>query len=273
MARLFGESGRGRLVILAMDHDIALGAVPGLDSPRTLLQSLHGSGIDGTLLCLGTAGQTSDLFAVRDAPARILTVDLPLHSNIPGNVEDFKAYDMIASVEDAVRLGVECVKAMIIWGVDHALEMRMLAKVANLRQACAAWDMPLMIETVLWGAAIPESDRADGKLIANACRICAELGADIIKAPFVSDVDALHSIVVHTPVPVVILGGPKAACARDVLEKAAQAMSAGVAGIVFGRNVWQYDDPPRISAALGHIVHNNMSVDEAMQTVGTTPWS
>ncbi len=88
-----------------------------------------------------------------------------------------------------------------------------------------------------------------------------------------SDIDALHSIVVQTPVPIVILGGPKAASARDVLEKAALAMSAGVAGIVFGRNVWQYDDPPRISTALRHIVHDNMSVDEAMQTVGSIPWS
>ncbi len=119
--------------------------MPGLDNPRSLLESLQDSGIDGTILCLGMAGQTADLFARRGAPARVLTVDLPLHSNIPGNVEDFKAYDMVASVEDAVRLGVECVKAMVIWGLDHELEMRMLAKVAKLRQACALWDMPLMI--------------------------------------------------------------------------------------------------------------------------------
>jgi class I fructose-bisphosphate aldolase len=266
MGRLFDQRSGGS-VIVPIDHGMALGATTGLEDPRAVLKRLIEAGIDGTLLNPGMARQVADLFAHRAAPARVLSADLPLHSNVPGAVEEIQAYDLIAGIDDALRLGVDAVKTMIVWGIDHALEMRMLERISALRQACNAWDMPLLIEPVLWGKAIPEAQRSDPTLIANACRICVELGADILKAPYIADEDALRALVERTPIPIVILGGKKVDRVRDVIQMVATARRAGVRGVVFGRNVWQHDDPSGIIRALRRVIHEGASVDEAMGSI------
>lgn len=264
MGRLF-DPRSGRAVIVPIDHGIALGATQGLEDPRAVLARLIEAGIDGTLLNPGMARQTADLFASRAAPARVLTADLPLHSNVPGAVEEIRAYDLIAGIDDALRLGVDAVKTMIVWGIEHDLQMRMLARIGELRRACNEWDMPLMIEPVLWGEAIPEQRRSDPDLIAHACRICVELGADVLKAPYVADHEALRALVARTPIPVVILGGKKVDRVADVLAMAEGALRAGVRGVVFGRNVWQHDDPAGIVAALRRVIHDGVPAAEALQ--------
>lgn len=263
MGRLF-DARSGRTVIIPIDHGLGLGATTGLEDARAVLGRLVAAGIDGTLLSPGMARATADLFAQRHAPARVLTADLPLHSNVPGAVETIRAYDLIAGVDDALRLGVECVKTMIIWGVEHELQMKMIARISELRRACNEWEMPLMIEPVLWGPAIPEEQRSDPAIIAHACRIAVEVGADILKAPYVADAAALRDLVAQTPVPVVILGGKKVARVADVLEMAASATRAGVKGIVFGRNVWQHDNPTAMVAALSRVIHQGVPAAEAM---------
>lgn len=269
MGRLF-DANSGRTVIVPVDHGLALGATAGLEDARAVLRRLIEAGIDGTLLGTGLARQTSDLFASRHAPARVLTADLPLHSNVPGMVEQIRAYDMIANIEDALRLGADAVKTMIVWGVDHDLQMHMITRISELRRACEGWDMPLMIEPVLWGNAMTPEQQTDPQLIANACRICVELGADILKGPYVADHDALRSIVAQTPIPIVILGGKKVARVADVLEMAEQAVGAGVRGVVFGRNVWQHDNPAGIVTALRRIVHEGVPAAAAAEAVPTS---
>ncbi len=272
MGRLFDQQS-GRSVIVPIDHGVAIGATEGLEDPRAVLSALIGAGIDGTLLSPGMARQTVDLFASRTAPARVLTVDLPLHSNVPGAVEEIRAYDLIATVDDALRLGIDAVKTMVVWGVEYALQMRMIERISALRQACNTWDVPLMIEPVLWGDAIPEARRSDPTLIAHACRICVELGADVLKAPYVADPVALQALVARTPIPVVILGGKKAERVSAVLEMAEGSVRAGVRGVVFGRNVWQHDDPTAIVTALRRIVHDGVSASRAIEeTEGGRSW-
>ncbi len=263
LGRIF-DPRSGRTVVIPIDHGIALGATAGLENARAVLSRLIAAGIDGTLLNPGMARQTADLFAARGAPARVLTADLPLHSNVPGEVETIRAYDLIADVDDALRLGVDAVKTMIVWGLEHDLQMKIIARIGELRRACNQWEMPLMIEPVLWGPAIAEERKNDPALIAHACRICVELGADILKAPYVADQGALRDLVAQTPVPVVILGGKKVERVADVLEMAEGAVRAGVRGVVFGRNVWQHDDPSAIVAALRRVVHENVPADEAL---------
>lgn len=263
MGRIFGGP-NGRTVIVPIDHGVVLGSPQGLEDPVAVLRRLIDAGIDGTLLGPGMARQTADLFAGRNSPARILTTDLPLQSNVPGEMDEIRAYDVIAGVEDALQLGFDAVKTMVVWGVEHDLQVHMLARIAEIRQECNRWDVPLMIEPVLWGSAIPEAEKNDPDRVAHACRICVELGADILKAPFIADDTALRQLVERTPVPVVILGGAKTPNVADVVEMAERAVRAGVRGIVFGRNVWQHDDPTGIVAALRRVIHEGQSASEVM---------
>ena len=133
------------------------------------------------------------------------------------------------------------------------------------RLSCNRWDIPMMIEPVLWGNAIAEEQRMDPAIIAHACRMCVELGADIVKAPYIADEMALRDLVARTPVPIVLLGGARLESLKDVLQVAERAIAAGVRGVVFGRNMWQHDDPLHVVAALRRVVHEGISAEDAMQ--------
>jgi fructose-bisphosphate aldolase, class I len=90
-----------------------------------------------------------------------------------------------------------------------------------------------------------------------------EVGADVLKAPYIADGEALATLVQRMPVPVVLLGGPRIEDARAVLEIAANAMSAGVRGLVFGRNVFQRPNVDAMIAAMRAIVHDGATAAAA----------
>ncbi len=46
------------------------------------------------------------------------------------------------------------------------------------------------------------------------------------------------------------------------------ALKAGAAGVSIGRNAFQHDNPIAIIRAIGKIVHENASIEEAMKELG-----
>jgi len=101
-------------------------------------------------------------------------------------------------------------------------------------------------------------------MIRHACRIAFELGADVLKAPYPGKQADFARLVEDSPIPVLILGGPKMNTVREVLQMVKDATDAGGRGVFFGRNVWAHEHPDRIINALKAIVHNRASVDQAM---------
>jgi DhnA family fructose-bisphosphate aldolase class Ia len=85
--------------------------------------------------------------------------------------------------------------------------------------------------------------------------MAAELGADVIKTEYTGDPDTFASVVECCPVPVLTLGGPKSGSEGEVLEMTRGAIKAGARGVVYGRNIWQADNPARISASIREVVH------------------
>ena len=101
----------------------------------------------------------------------------------------------------------------------------------------------------------------DARYLGLATRICAELGADIVKT---YHTDGFDSVVEAAMVPVVVAGGKRLDSVRDVLALASDAVTAGAAGIDFGRNVWQSDDPVATIQALRAVVHHGHGVADAL---------
>jgi class I fructose-bisphosphate aldolase len=155
------------------------------------------------------------------------------------------------------------VKVMLVWGIEPDVERESIRLISALARECEVQEMPLMIEPVLWGAAIAEDRRSDPDLIAHACRITVEMGADIVKAPYVADAQALAALVRNTPVPIVLLGGPRIDDAYAVPRIAEQARDAGVKGLVFGRNVFQRPNAAHMIRALRALMHQQASVAAA----------
>lgn len=251
-------------VTIPVDHGIALGSIPGLTEPLAVLARLIELGVDAVLLGPGLAKISTGMFERRDAPARILTVDYALFSSIPGRPAGASETGMISSVECALRYDCDCLKVVLVWGLERDKQLENLKLVGKLADECDKAGLPLMVEPVLWGDLIPREVKNDPELIEHAARIGLEVGADVLKIPYTGDPESFSRMVRRLSVPVMVLGGPKMGTSRDLLQIASDSIRSGAQGIVFGRNVWQSASMEPLVRALQDVVHLGADVDAAM---------
>jgi class I fructose-bisphosphate aldolase len=88
------------------------------------------------------------------------------------------------------------------------------------------------------------------------------MGADVIKADPTADPDEFHRVIEAARVPVLVRGGGKEDL-KTVLMKSAALLAQGAQGMVYGRNIYQHDNPKSVVAALMSMIHNNASGEEA----------
>jgi DhnA family fructose-bisphosphate aldolase class Ia len=103
-------------------------------------------------------------------------------------------------------------------------------------------------------------DKRDPDLLAFAARVAAELGADAIKTAYTGDPESMQQIVAGCPVPVLVLGGVRSSQPQVVIEATRGALDAGARGVVYGRNVWQADDPVQMCGLLREVIHARVAV-------------
>jgi len=106
----------------------------------------------------------------------------------------------------------------------------------------------------------------DTRYFRLACRICAELGAQIIKTYYVED--GFETVAASCPVPIVMAGGKKIP-ELDALTMAYKAIQEGASGVDMGRNIFQSDAPKAMMQAIHKIVHNDMKPAEAYELYQT----
>src|SRR5215213_9765627 len=98
-------------------------------------------------------------------------------------------------------------------------------------------------------------DKTTPELLAMYCRISAEIGADIVKCIYPGNVQALRTVVEGCPAPLLVAGGARAEKPEDAYRQAQGAMEAGAAGLVFGRNIYESNEPAAELARYRRIVH------------------
>jgi fructose-bisphosphate aldolase/2-amino-3,7-dideoxy-D-threo-hept-6-ulosonate synthase len=170
----------------------------------------------------------------------------------------------IGSVADAVRLGADAVSVHVNVGAEHETEM--LSTMGKVACECDAFGIPLLAMMYPRGPNIKDPHAVD--VVAHAARLGAEMGADIIKTNYTGDAESFREVIDSCPVPVIIAGGAKTETTRDVLQMVKDSVAAGGAGLSIGRNVFQHNDPAKMVKALNAIVHDNVSVSEAMKILG-----
>jgi len=97
------------------------------------------------------------------------------------------------------------------------------------------------------------------------CRVLFELGADVIKT-----FHTLHfeKVVEGCPIPILTLGGKRAKSDLAALKMAEEQVKSGSAGVVFGRNIVQADDPMNLQRALLDVLKKRMPAGEAAKKYG-----
>jgi DhnA family fructose-bisphosphate aldolase class Ia len=232
MRRLFGAAD-GRLLLVAMDHAAYLGPATGLDleTMRTVVQA----GADAVMTTFGTARRASLQAELLQQAA--LVVSLDVHAPEPEE-----------QVVRALTLGADSVKVLAASG-DRA-QWTALGRYAVV---CDRWGLPLQAEVIPGG--FDQPDQHTPRHIASVVRQAAELGADYVKTLYTGDPESMRTVVDGATLPVIILGGDRAADEAALLGQVRDALSAGVAGVAFGRNIWSHADPAAITRRLVEVIH------------------
>src|SRR6202007_42892 len=93
---------------------------------------------------------------------------------------------------------------------------------------------------VLAVTAVGKQLTRDARYLRLATRICAELGAHVVKTYYCDD--GFDTVTAACAMPLVMAGGRKLP-ELEALTMVHRAIEAGAAGVDMGRNIFQSDDP------------------------------
>jgi class I fructose-bisphosphate aldolase len=219
-----------------------------------------------------TVGQARHLQSIpgRFKPSLVLRTDV---ANVYGRQLPRCLYSRM--IEDPVAQAVQldaacmCVNLFQIPGEPEVGEA-CIENILRLKPLSDRSGMPMMVEPLVFqpnakaGGYMVDGDE---KKIIPLVRQAVELGADIIKADPTDDVSLYHKVIEAAGgVPVLVRGGGKVGD-REILERTVALLAQGASGIVYGRNIIQHAKPAAITQALMGIVHDGLSVDEALALV------
>jgi DhnA family fructose-bisphosphate aldolase class Ia len=171
----------------------------------------------------------------------------------------------IGSVEEALRIGADAVVTYVALAGEN--EPEAITYVSKIGEACELLGMPFIAEAEYPNAYQSlEQTKAtlDAEYLKRNARLCAELGADIVKANWSGDQQSFGEIVRACDRPVVLAGGTLISDA-ELLARMEQARQVGAVGCSVGRNIFQHDNPEAITAAISHVFRDKWSAKQAMQ--------
>lgn len=253
--RIFNRT-TNRTVIVPMDHGISIGPVAGVIDMKSTIQQVANGGANAIVEHKGLVGEGLR----REGP----DIGLIVHLSASTCLSPFpNAKTLVCTVEEAIKLGADAVSIHVNMG--DADEKEMLHDFGVVSSHCREWGMPLLAMIYARGEKIKNA--FDVEYIKHAARVGDELGADIVKVPYTGTPESFSQVTEGCSIPVVIAGGEKMNSDREILEMVKGSVDAGGSGVSIGRNVFQHSDPEVMVRAMAGIVHENMSVDEAIEII------
>ncbi|ERG96481.1 2-amino-3,7-dideoxy-D-threo-hept-6-ulosonate synthase [Haloquadratum walsbyi] len=253
-ARLTRISTDGRYLIVPMDHGITLGPVKGLVNLESTVDAITDNGADAVLTQRGVA---SRVHPNKNTKGYIIHLN---GSTVIG--PDTTDKRPTGSVEGALRAGADVVSFHMNVGSDH--EPDQLTQLSNIIEEAHRYGIPVLAMNYARG---PGIDEHDPESLAHAVRIAEELGADVVKTAYSGEPDSFEQVCAATRLPVVIAGGSRGTD-RQTVEMVRGAIDAGAAGVSMGRSIFQHDNPGSITRAVSAVIHDDASVDTALDTAG-----
>jgi len=256
MEKIFDRRTR-KTVMVPMDHGITLGPVKGLVNVKEIMRCAVDGGANALIMhkgivkdCYLNCPKTSGLI-IHLSASTSLSVD-----------PDYKI--LITTPDEALKLGADAVSVHVNIGSEH--EHNMLLDTGLVSKQCEDLGLPLLAMMYPRGKNI--HNQYDADLIAHACRVGAEMGADVVKTNYTGDPDSFKRVIKGCPVPVLAAGGLRTSTDHELLENIAGAMEAGAGGVAIGRNVFMHENPTAMVRRICAVVHENLSPDEALKLRG-----
>jgi putative autoinducer-2 (AI-2) aldolase len=234
----------GRTVMLAIDHGYFQGPTTGLERV--------GQSIVPLLPCADALMTTRGMVRSTIPPASRTPIVLRA-SGGPSILKELSDERVAVSMEDAARLNAAAVAVQVFIGGEH--ETQSVRNMTHLVDEGQRYGIPVLAVT-----AVGRDLTRDARYLRLATRICAELGAHVVKTYYCAE--DFDTVTAACPVPVVMAGGKKLP-ELEALTMASRAVEAGAAGVDMGRNIFQSDHPGEMLRAVAGIVHESMKPEEA----------
>jgi putative autoinducer-2 (AI-2) aldolase len=249
LARIFRPAS-GRTVMLAIDHGYFQGPTTGLERIDLTVVPLMPYA-DALMLTRGILRTT--------VPPSLTKPIVMRCSGGPSILKELSNEELAVDIEDAIRMNVAAITLQVFVGGEF--ETRSIHNMTKLVDLGLKYGIPTMAVT-----AVGRDMVRDAQYFRLACRICAELGAQIVKTYFVED--GFETVTASCPVPIVMAGGKKIP-EMDALTMAYNAVQQGAAGVDMGRNIFQSDAPEAMIQAVSKVVHENLKPKDAYDLLQT----
>ncbi len=244
----------GRTIIVPMDHGVSVGPIEGLIQIKESIDAVANGGANAIIIHKGliTAGHRK---GGKD-------VGLILHLSASTSLSPYpNTKTMVCSVEEAIKCGADAVSIHI--NIGDEMERVMLKDMGDVSRTANEWGMPLIAMVYPRGKHV--KDEYDVEVVKHAARVGTELGADMVKVSYTGSPESFRKVVEGCHIPVIIAGGPKMDSDDEILNMVSGAIEAGGSGVSIGRNIFQHKNPELMVRAMSKIVHENTSVQEALE--------
>ncbi|HKT13167.1 MAG TPA: 3-hydroxy-5-phosphonooxypentane-2,4-dione thiolase [Terriglobia bacterium] len=245
LGRIFNPAS-GRTVMLAIDHGYFQGPTTGLERVDLNIVPL----LPYANALMLTRGMLRSTIPPAFGGGVVLRA-----SGGPSILKELSNEQIAVDIEDCVRLNVAAMAVQVFVGGEYESQT-----IHNLTRLVDAGNRHGIV--TLGVTAVGKAMTRDARYLRLACRICAELGAQVVKTYYVAE--GFETVTASCPVPVVMAGGKKIG-ELDALKMAYSAISQGAAGVDMGRNIFQSEAPAAMIQAVGKVVHESMKPEQAYE--------
>lgn len=248
----------GVSVICALDHGMTSPTFlePLADITRRTREAVSG-GSNVIMMSKGMIRIAAEGFSPTTSLALLLSASASPDGDRPQIVQ-------IAEVEEALTLGADAVVLFTALGGDT--EPGMIDILSAVGRECAILGMPFIAEAEFptTYATVEELKQQYGfEYLRRNVRLCAELGADIVKTNWPGDQDSFAKCIeAANGIPVVLAGGSRLED-DELLSRMEQAMAVGAIGCSVGRNIFMHANPEAITRALSRVIRERWPADKA----------
>jgi 3-hydroxy-5-phosphonooxypentane-2,4-dione thiolase len=245
LARVFRPA-TSRTVMLAIDHGYFQGPTSGLERVDLSIVPLLGYA-DALMTTRGMVRST--IPPTCGAPIVLRA------SGGPSILRELSNEQVAVAMDDALRLNAAAVAVQVFIGGEF--ETQSVRNMTSLVDEGQRVGMPVLAVT-----AVGRELTRDARYLRLAVRICAELGAHVVKTYYCEE--DFDTVTAGCPVPVVMAGGKKLP-ELDALAMAHHAIEGGAAGVDMGRNIFQSDHPVAMIRAIRAVVHESAKPEHAYE--------
>jgi len=249
-----------RTIIIPMDHGMSAGPIKGLIDLGDMVDKVAEGGANAVLGHIG--------LPIHGHRRSGKDVGLIIHLSASTGLGPYPNTKVIVtSIEDAIKFGADGVSVHI--NIADENELDMIQALGKVSSDCFNWGMPLLAMMYPRGHDIKEEH--DVEVVKRVARIAHELGVDIVKTNYTGSIETFREVTKGCGAPVIIAGGPKikknslGGPIEQLLKMTKDSLEAGGAGVAYGRNVFQSENPTILVKALARIVHEYWSVEEALK--------